>query len=163
MSTQQIPKVIMEEVTDPEELAKARAQDERFERNSAWLQAHVTEVYTRYRGKCICVAGEELFIADTSREVIALADAKHPEDNGKLFRYIPLEKVATVYASMVSGCYVTMALSGPSFGARHWRTMAPGMQSNFWSIRAPTGQCLVHSFWKGFVCNRVFLKIVSVV
>src|SRR5262245_26477044 len=98
MGKQRLPTIVMEEVTDPEELAKARVQDECFERNSAWLQAHVAEVYTRYRGKCICVAGEELFVADTPREVIALADAAHPEDNGKLFRYIPTEKVARVYA-----------------------------------------------------------------
>ena len=98
MAKQPIPAVIMEEVTDPEELAKARTQDERFERNSAWLQAHVSEVYTRYRGKCVCVAGEELFVGDTPKEVIALANAAHPEDDGKLFRYIPKEKVARVYA-----------------------------------------------------------------
>lgn len=98
MPTQQRPPVVMEEVTDPEELAKARAQDERFERNSAWLQAHITEVYSRYRGKCICIAGEELFVAEAPQEVIALASAAHPEDNGKLLRYIPKEKVARVYA-----------------------------------------------------------------
>jgi len=98
MLTQQRPAVVMEEVTDPEELAKARMQDDRFERNSAWLQAHVVEVYSRYRGKCICVAGEELFVADTPQEVIDLASAAHPEDNGKLLRYIPKEKVARVYA-----------------------------------------------------------------
>jgi hypothetical protein len=88
----------MEEVTDPEELAKARAQDERFERNSTWLQAHIAEIYSQYRGKCICIAGEELFVADTPQEVIDLASAAHPEDNGKLLRYIPREKVARVYA-----------------------------------------------------------------
>ncbi len=98
MTKQSTPTVVTEEITDPDELAKARAQDEQAERNSAWLQAHVAEIYRRYRGKCICIAGEELFVADTPREVIALADAKHPEDNGKLFRYIPLEKVARVYA-----------------------------------------------------------------
>jgi hypothetical protein len=88
----------MEEVTDPEELAKAWAQDERFERNSAWLQAHAAEVYVRYRGKCICVAGEELFVADTPEEVLALATTAHPEDDGRLLRYIPREKVARIYA-----------------------------------------------------------------
>jgi hypothetical protein len=98
MIKQQVPKVVMEEVNDPVELAKARVQDERFERNSAWLQAHIAEVYSRYRGKCICVAGEELFVADTPQEVIDLANAAHPEDNGKLLRYIPREKVARVYA-----------------------------------------------------------------
>ncbi|MBI3802071.1 MAG: hypothetical protein HY268_34515 [Deltaproteobacteria bacterium] len=99
MAQQRIPAIVMEEITDPEELAKARVQDERFERNSAWLQAHVPEIYSRYRGKCIGIAGEELFVADTPREVRALANAAHPQDNGKLFRYIPKEKVARVYAS----------------------------------------------------------------
>ena len=64
--------VVMEDVTDPEELAKAQAQRERFDRNSAWLQAHVAEIYSRYRGKCICIAGEELFVADTPEEVLEL-------------------------------------------------------------------------------------------
>lgn len=98
MTAQQRPAVVMEEVTDPEELAKAREQDERFERNSTWLQAHMTEVYSRYRGKCICIAGEELFVAEEAQEVISLASAAHPDDNGKLLRYIPKEKVARVYA-----------------------------------------------------------------
>lgn len=99
MPAQQRPAVVMEEVTDPAELAKARVQHERFDRNSAWLQTHIAEVYSRYRGKCICIAGEELFVADTPEEVIALAAAAHPEDNGKFFRYIPREKVARVYAN----------------------------------------------------------------
>jgi len=98
MPAQQRPAVVMEEVTDSDELAKARAQDERFERNSAWLQAHIAEVYSRHRGKCICIAGEELFVADTPQEVIDLANAAHPEDNGKLLRSIPKEKMARVYA-----------------------------------------------------------------
>ena len=93
------PPVVMEEVTDPEELAKAQAQWERFDRNSAWLQAHAQEIYTRYRGKCICIAGEELFVADTPEEVLALASAAHPEDDGFFLHYIPREKVARIYAN----------------------------------------------------------------
>jgi hypothetical protein len=73
MTDQHIPRIIMEieEVTDPEELAQARARHERFARNADWLQRHATEIYTQYRGKCICVAGQELFIADTPEEVLA--------------------------------------------------------------------------------------------
>ena len=67
--------VVMEEVTDPDEIASARAQRERFDRNSAFLEAHAREVYTRHRGKCVCVAGEELFLADTPGEASALARA----------------------------------------------------------------------------------------
>ena len=92
------PPIVMEEVTDPVELAKARAQRERFDRNAAWLQAHASEVYPRYRGKCICIAGEELFVADTPEEVMALASAAHPEDDGSFVHYIPRDKVARIYA-----------------------------------------------------------------
>ncbi len=47
MAMLQVP-IVMEEITEPEALAKARAQCERFNRNTAWLQAHVSEVYTRH-------------------------------------------------------------------------------------------------------------------
>lgn len=90
--------VVMEEVTDPDDLARARAQRERFDKNAAWLQAHAAEVYTRYRGKCVVIAGEELFAAETPEEAWALAAAAHPEDDGSFIRYIPQEKVAWIYA-----------------------------------------------------------------
>ncbi|ETX05001.1 hypothetical protein [Candidatus Entotheonella palauensis] len=92
-------RITMEKITNPEEIAKAQAQRKRFDRNSAWLQAHITEVYTRYRGKCICVAGQELFAADSPEEVLALATTAHPEDDGRLLRYIPREKIARIYAN----------------------------------------------------------------
>src|SRR4051794_25170828 len=90
--------VVMEEVTDPAELARARGQDERFERNWAWFVAHAADAYAAHRGKCICVAGEQLFVADTPQEVLALAAAAHPDDNGRFTLYIPREKVARIYA-----------------------------------------------------------------
>ena len=55
-------------------------------------------MYTRYRGKCICVAGAELFVAETPEDVLTLATAAHPEDDGPLLRYIPREKLARIYA-----------------------------------------------------------------
>ncbi len=92
--------IVMEEVTDPEDIAAARARRERFDRNSAWFQSHATEVYTRHRGKCVCVAGEELFVAATPEEVLAQARTAHPEDDGSvLIRYIPREKLARIYAN----------------------------------------------------------------
>jgi hypothetical protein len=92
-------RIVVEEVTDPEENAAARARRERFDRNSAWLQAHVKEVYSRYRGKCVVIAGEELFAADKPEDAWALADAAHPEDDGSFIRYIPREKMARIYAN----------------------------------------------------------------
>lgn len=98
MGNTQVP-LVLEEITDPQELARARAQRERFDRNTAWLQAHATEVYQRYRGKCVCVAGEELFVADTPEQALALATKAHPEDDGSFLRYIPREKIDRIYAN----------------------------------------------------------------
>ena len=89
---------VMEEITDPGELAKARLQRERFDRNAAWLQAHAPQIYVQYRGKCICIAGEELFVADTPEEALASATAAHPGDDGNFLRYIPQERLDRVYA-----------------------------------------------------------------
>ena len=91
-------KVVMEEVADPAELAKARAQRERFDWNFAWFQTHVKEIYREHRGKCVCIAGQELFVADSSVNAWALGEAAHPEDDGSFVQYIPLEKVARIYA-----------------------------------------------------------------
>ena len=91
--------IVMEEVADPEELAKARARRERFDLNSAWFQVHAAEIFTRCRGKCIVIAGEELFAADTPEEAWALADAAHPEDEGSFIHYIPKDKVARIYTN----------------------------------------------------------------
>ena len=95
----QRPTLIMEEMTDPGELAKARAQDERFRRNFAWFQAHAQKIFTSHRGQCICVAGEELFVADTPEEVLALSAAAHTADDGRFIHYILREKAARVYAN----------------------------------------------------------------
>ena len=92
-------RIVVEEVTDPDENAAAGVRRERFDRNSAWLQAHVKEVYSRYRGKCVVIAGEELFAADTPEDAWALANAAHPEDYGSFIRYIPREKMARIYAN----------------------------------------------------------------
>jgi hypothetical protein len=88
----------MVEVTDPEEMARTKARRERLRKNSDWLQAHVPAVYAQHRGKCVCVAGQELFVADTAPEVLAMARQAHPEDDGALLRFIPREKMERIYA-----------------------------------------------------------------
>jgi hypothetical protein len=88
----------MEEVTDPVEISKARIRRAELDRNVAWLRTHATEVYEKYRGKFICVAGEQVFADDTSEEACALAAAAHPGDQGSFVQYIPKEKMARVYA-----------------------------------------------------------------
>ena len=93
----QVP-LVMEIVTDEEELAKARAQDARFEKNCAWFESRAAEIYPKHRGKCWCVAGQELFVADTPAESLALAKAAHPDDDGRFTGYIPKERTCRVYA-----------------------------------------------------------------
>jgi hypothetical protein len=90
--------IVMEIETDPVELAKARARWERFDQNWACLQAHVPQVYEGNRGKTLCIAGQELFVADTVEEALAQAKAAHPDDDGCFTLYIPRERMARIYA-----------------------------------------------------------------
>ena len=90
--------VEMQEITDADELATAQKQREQFDRNSAWLQNNISDIYAKHRGKCICVAGQEVFVADTATDAIAQATTAHPDDDGWFTRYIPKEKAARIYA-----------------------------------------------------------------
>ena len=91
-------KITITEDTDPVEIAKSRERLAKFDRNYDWLEAHAAEVFS-HRGKYICIAGQELFVADTVDEVLAWAKSAHPEDDGPFFRYIPKTKAARIYAN----------------------------------------------------------------
>jgi hypothetical protein len=93
------PPIVMEEISDCGEVARARARREKFQRNWAWFEAHGTDIYSAHRGKCICVAAGELFVADSPAEVISMATAAHPDDDGRFTRYIPREKMTRIYAA----------------------------------------------------------------
>jgi hypothetical protein len=87
------PVIMIEEVMTPEEAEAAQKQWEQFNRNSDWLDEHVPEVYGTHRGKCICVAGQELFVSNSVEEAVAKAKAAHPEDLGWFTRYIPRQRI----------------------------------------------------------------------
>jgi hypothetical protein len=95
---EQQPVVIVEEQLSPEELAAFHARWEQYERNLAWFQAHLEEIRAQHLGKHICVAGQELFAADTPQEAIALARAAHPEDDGRMVLYLSPVKGPRFYA-----------------------------------------------------------------
>jgi hypothetical protein len=97
MADSRIP-ITAEDVTDPAELERSRIRRARFDRNSTWFRAHAPQVFAKHRGKFLCVAGEELFVGATLKEVLALAASAHPDDDGRFVHYIPREKVARVYA-----------------------------------------------------------------
>lgn len=92
-------RVVMEEITDEAELAKARVKREKFDRNAAWLHNHAAEVYPKYRGKFICIAGERLFVGNSPQEVIKKAKETFPNDDGWFVHYIPKQNVARIYAN----------------------------------------------------------------
>ena len=91
--------IVMEEVDDPAEIARAQLRRAMFDRNFEWLAQHAPEVYEEYRGMHIAIAGEEVFAADTSEEALALASTAHPEDQSRFAQYLPREKMARVYAN----------------------------------------------------------------
>ena len=82
------PKFIIEEVIDPVEIARHRACQEKFQRNSDWLQKHWDSVLPQARGRFLAVADQQPFIADTLDQVLAMAKAAHPDDEGLLAQYV---------------------------------------------------------------------------
>jgi hypothetical protein len=80
----------IKEVSDLDEVARCKAQNERAGHNSHWLQSHWADLLPHARGKFVAVAGQEAFIADTPEEAWAWAWANrnHPEDNGALVRCV---------------------------------------------------------------------------
>ena len=89
--------VVMEIETDPKVCAEVAARHALCERNWRWLQANANEAYS-HRGKHICVAGQQLFVGDSVREVLRAAAAAHPEDDGRFTLYVPVDKLPRIYA-----------------------------------------------------------------
>jgi hypothetical protein len=92
------PMTMIVDDLSPEESAAFHARGEWYERNLAWLLPRLPGIHAQHQGQWICVAGEELFVADTTQEVIALAEAAHPEDDGRLLRYLCSVKGSRIYA-----------------------------------------------------------------
>jgi hypothetical protein len=92
------PLATLEIGTDPEEIALSRAQHERLKRNSDWLQSHWPELLPQALGKHLVVAGQEAFVADTSEEAWAMAEAAHPDDDGSFGQYVLPHRGPRIYA-----------------------------------------------------------------
>jgi hypothetical protein len=89
---------VIEEVTDPEEIRRVHAQDERHRRNNAWLQAHWEDLLPQARGKFVAVAAQEAFIAETPEAAWPWVEAAHPEDNGAIIQYVRTQRGPRIYA-----------------------------------------------------------------
>jgi hypothetical protein len=92
------PIEILEEVTDPVEIARFRAATEQQRRNGAWLQAHWGDLLPQAIGKFLAVAGEEAFLGDTPQEAWSKAKAAHPEDAGAICQYVRPHVGPRIYA-----------------------------------------------------------------
>lgn|SRR5487761_1183971 len=93
------PDLVIEEVRDPVELVRGRAQFERGRRNSDWLASHWHELLPDARGRFVAVAGLEAFVADTSDEAWARAKQAHPDDDGAFVQYVFRVAGPRIYAN----------------------------------------------------------------
>src|SRR5205823_7727599 len=93
------PQIVIEEVTDPEVIARSAKVFEQAERNMNWLQSHWQDLLPGVLGKFLAVAGQEAFIADSSEQATAMARAAHPDDHGLLIQYVRPEKGPKIYGN----------------------------------------------------------------
>lgn len=93
------PHYVIEEVTDPVEVARFRERDAQHKRNRDWLQAHWADVLPQARGKFLAVAGQEAHIADTPEAAWAWTETAHPQDKGAFVQYVFPEGGPRFYAN----------------------------------------------------------------
>jgi hypothetical protein len=93
------PKLVLEEVTDPQEVARSLAADEQARRNGDWLQAHWPDLVGQAHGQFVAVAGQQAYVAETMEAASALARAAHPEDRGVLVRSVGRIRGPRIYAN----------------------------------------------------------------
>lgn len=89
--------LIMEVESDPAVCAEIAARFARCQQNMRWLRENAADAYS-HRGKYICIAGQQLFVADTAEQAICAAENAHPDDDGRFTLYIPVEKLPRIYA-----------------------------------------------------------------
>lgn len=90
--------IVIEEVTDPQEIARHRAQDERHARNLKWLEAHGSDL-PNARGRFVAVANEQAFVAETAAEGWNWAQSQEPADDGAIVMLVPANRGWRIYAN----------------------------------------------------------------
>src|SRR5260370_24888133 len=91
--------LLSEEISGPAEIAGCRAQHERAQRNTEWLEAHWPDLLPQARGTFLAVAGQQAFLADTAGAAWAWVEARHPEDDGAIVRYVRPQPRPRIYES----------------------------------------------------------------
>jgi hypothetical protein len=91
--------LIVDEVPDPAERERNLWRHEQFMRNMTWLGNHWDDLLPQALGKFVAVANEHAFVADTSAEARALAEAAYPaQKDVVVVQYVRPEKGPRVYA-----------------------------------------------------------------
>lgn len=93
------PKIVIEEINDPEYCAKADEQHLQTMRNCKWLSSHWPDLLPQARGRFVAVAGQQAFIADTWQAAWAAAKAAHPDDDGAIMQYVRKHTHPRIYAN----------------------------------------------------------------
>jgi hypothetical protein len=93
-----MPPVVMDVVTDPQEIERARKRREQSDRNWEWLRARLAELAAANRGQYVCVAGQEAFLAGDPAEARRLARAAHPRDEGAILYRFRTSNLPLIYA-----------------------------------------------------------------
>ena len=139
------PKFVIEEVTDPNEIARLKAQDDRACLYSKWLQAHWPDLLPAARGKFITVAGQEAFIADSAEKAWAMAKAAHPDDDGVIDQYVrpePGPRICSLSSEASPQTDEWRGARGPGWSPRARLGRMSSMPRKQWSRPCPTSQSL---------------------
>ncbi len=93
------PFVIQTPVISNEERAANIAAQAEFKKNVAWWNARVKAIRDAHTGMFVCVAGQELFVGDDPIEVVARAEAAHPNSGGFLSLYLSPHRGPKIHAN----------------------------------------------------------------
>ena len=92
-----VPTVTIYKLPDPQEIAEMAELKRKGDINHAAFEKLIPEIDKNCRDKFDCVAGGQLFVADSSEEVLAMSTAAFPDDNAFVFHYIPKYKLPRIY------------------------------------------------------------------
>src|SRR5438477_248259 len=91
VNSDEVPQLIIGEVTDEREIARHNAQDKRHARNLNWLQTHWSDLPAA-RGRYVAVANQQAFVAETAAAAWNWARLQTPSDDGAVVMHVPAEQ-----------------------------------------------------------------------
>src|SRR5687767_14963355 len=94
-----LERMVVEEVDDPNELARFRSGQACFEANRDWLESHWEELLPRAAGRFIAIAGRQAFVADSISAAWKWVEENHPDDEGAFVRFVRSQQAPRFYAA----------------------------------------------------------------